>query len=687
MDVPDTSQTDLVVISWRKMAVLVTLVIGLAWFFVPAREEIVSRLVRDGNLERAATVAVETVGVDAQSVSLTAVESWHALKEQDGALTPDEVREMLIVLVATAVHEDQGDLAREIVRDEAAKLDAATDDEARRLVTALRQGAQTEAALEWLERRCQTAGHTLPADLAELRITILLELSRPSDALDVLLAALDHGTQADAVPDTATLVRATQAAEFCDRARDVRPLLERWAAASPFMRGSIEEFCASQPEKLPEADIFLCLAGKLARWHEWAAEPEAALPLYLRLARLHDSYALDRAAELYEPLCQPVEFLCVLDALAKSGDLPPPSQRERARLLGIVGRDMEAVGAFRDFLALHPADAAMWLDLSALCEDMGRNDDALHALRKAVNLAPADLVARKELAALAGELGHHSEALEVYRSLAPEQHDSITLESYALLAGSLANNEELDRALTLRLARLPAPLAADYLELARSHHFLGKQDARLVTLRDGLVRLPRERRLVRALAEGLIDTERPAEAADLIASEGTLAEPRQLALFIEASSRASRGRSALAVLEKNEHDALDTLPPDTRVHHARLHMQAGRPDAAAALLSAITATPAIFSLLAETRLDLGDLAAARDLQQRHLAAVGDSMPDSWLLLGDIERAAGDEDAARAAFERALVLIRDKASSGDITRNSTAKTEISIRRAPPKSLLR
>ena len=668
----------------RRCALLVAVVIALAWWFVPPPEEVANRHVMDGNLDRAQAVVSKENGENGPGDSISILETWRTLKTQP-VTRREDARLMLVNLVLAASQSGHSDWVREMMRDGADLLTGVTDDEIRKLTAALRAGAQVELAARWLADACAGRQDPLPDDLVEMRITCLMEVNRPGEALDLLVGKLNAAP--GAAPDLTLLERAARAAEFSARVDVVKPFVAKWIQASPFMQGSLEAFCsAGLPAPGRELSAFLTLGCKQAQWFEWSNQPEAAMPLYLRLARLNNAYALERIMFLYQPLRQPVEFLTSVDGLRRGHSLPQAVERERARVLGMVGRESESAEAMRHYLSTHPADAALWGDLGTLLEDMGRSREALEACQRAVAAAPDRVELQKHLADLACAAGRYEDALKVYRQMAPEAHDSTTLESYALIAESLADDAELNRALILRLQRLPTPLPADYLDLARSYQAIGEITGRLETLGRGRVAYPHERCLMRALAEGLLDAGRPAEAADLIAIEGWLDDPRQLCLYIEAGSRAEFGADALATVRSMAGFDADKLPPDTRLHYARLRLQAGDAAGAAKVLAGVAATTATFSLLAELEFELGLVKSARALQMRHLETVGSKLPESWMLLGDIERACGDEAAATAAFDRALALIRDKARAGDGAAGTTARVSPApALRSPPRSL--
>ena len=645
-----------IVLSTGVLALVITCCFVMAWMAVPTKDEIVARMALDGRVERAAQIASDADASADQKTAATAwsaVESWQALRGTVNALPSDQRRQLLLDLLKGSITEKSPATADEILNHHASDLARLTDSQAQQMITSLWQGGLYEKAITWLEERMAQTDKALPAELQTTYISLLFESNQPSKALSAWMPTLLARAQSGDLP-LADVNRAVQMAEFSSRTPEVLPLLSRWLAESAFMQGTLDDFCQSAP---PQADV-LKLAKKAAQWNEWHGNPTAALPIFLRLASCGDEEALTRCIHLYAPLRQPQEMLLVLNALAAKKQMPAVHEYARAQLLAQCAHDEEAALAYQAYLKDHPNNQPAWYELSALYDDMGRNEEAYAACRNAGN----DPTVLKRAAALACNIGRFADAIALYQTLSPDQHDSTSIENYALLSESLADNTNLHRALGMRIDRLENPTAGDFLDLARSQHLLGKEFDRIETLQKGLAALPRHGRLVRAAVECLMDLDRCVEAAHIVEAQGSLDDPRQVALYIEASSRSTRGSRALAYLSHLSEQSKTALPADTLIHLARLHAQAGRQREADSILAAVPVGPVTFALQAETKFEQGDYSGAAELQQQHLATIGDSAPDAWMFLGEIERAAGRNDAATAAFDRALTIIRRKAQT-------------------------
>jgi tetratricopeptide (TPR) repeat protein len=83
------------------------------------------------------------------------------------------------------------------------------------------------------------------------------------------------------------------------------------------------------------------------------------------------------------------------------------AQLQLARTLEALGRDREALGAYRQVADLIPADSTLKYIIVELCERLGRYDEALSWLEAYIRAVPGDLEARQRFTALQRQLLNH----------------------------------------------------------------------------------------------------------------------------------------------------------------------------------------------------------------------------------------------------------------------------------------
>lgn len=317
-------------------------------------------------------------------------------------------------------------------------------------------------------------------------------------------------------------------------------------------------------------------------------------------------------------------------------------------LLALTGRDGAAVAAFRDSLALAPAQPGVRLKLANALARTG-------ALRQAVAEYDAVLAAEPEAApqvlvkratALVN-LGRREEALADFRrAVAAAPDDASVRLRYAAALDFLGQRERAaeERRAADRLAGSSADQAELLVEAARAHVAAGRHEAAAASLR-GAVRLVPDRSDVRyQLAAVLAHLGRYPEALPEFRRVIEEAPRHAAARRGELVALVLAGRYGEARVRLNEHMKL--FPLDADVAHLQARLLASNPDprvrdGALALeiarrLAAARPQLAVRETLAMAHAEAGQFGEAVALQEA--------------LLAETERR-GDAERARAARAR------------------------------------
>lgn len=669
-------------VSPRLVWGLVGLSFVLAAVFIPTRRQVQQRLIRDGEVARAAELSTQPLPRPEQNKAPAtpleqlrhAVETDHDVDALLAIRMANDPKACLDVLHEaahgmSAEHRaqlydacatgalGQGDVALSAQIYTEILAFHPTEAMLRRTVEVSRWAGQPALALTALEKWKKTT--PLPAGLEDQQIALYREVNRPGRALELVKARLAAKQQAGQTLTGAEIHLAMEIADNAGRAKDLLPLVEHHLSTIPAATASLEDLKSG---KVKADEEFISFTRLLAQQSEWNGEPGRAVDYYTKLVMLGDAAALERVEKLLPGLNRRGDWMTLLEML-----IPVPGrpelQLELAKLQGISGLYDKAQASYEAWLKDHPKDAVAWFELGAVHDERGEMKESLAAYQQAAACAPENLDYRREVADTQVALGDFRGAFAFFHSLPEKKHDAVTLETYALLAESLADYEAANRALLIRYHRLRNPKADDILELVRSFSIIGKPEGAITVLEEGRRRLPGSRILRMELAQAYRNAERYDEALRLLATEELKRDMRAMCLFIEVACLKEDYQFALSFLGRGFENRF-AFPPDARLDLGHIYFNNGYMTEASRLYSSVPDEPSLWPLLASARFKIGEFAAAENYQRRYLNHNKVPDPAGWLLLGDILKAQGRQDDANAAYAQSLRLMTGKIANAD-----------------------
>mgnify|MGYP002628098970 CR=1 FL=1 len=589
------------------------------------------------------------------------------VSEADGVTMPEDARiEIYRNLGLRAVGEDQAALATGIYATFRGTSTLPTAVMLGEMMDAAGYAGLPETAVAIAENYCQATGSSLaelPEPTRSKCVAMLRATNRPGDALDILVADLKAQSESPEGIQEDLLKTAVETAGHADRVTQMVPYLDAFVARLPESQLSWEETVRRQAEGTLElSETYRNYAAMLAQYSEWSDRFPLAFDHYMRLAVAGDHNAFDRTAELYDDLNRQHEFMLLLQCVV------PVEGEEKyslllAQLLGDSGLYVESEKCYRTWLGAHQEDVDAWLELGALLEEEANLDGALAIFQEAAKLMADSTVdkllpLKKRIASLQIALGNFDEPFAFYNSLADDEHDAVTLESYALLSEGMAAYEAYNRALFLRHKVLRKPTTDDFVELARSFAMLNDHVNEVRVLETGLQTLPQSKLLHIELASGLRETGRDQEAYDLLARPLLRDSMQAMGLLIEIASSLENYEQAIAFLGRKIEKEF-AFSPDVRLDLGHIYEGVGMLGAAEKLYASVPDSPHTWPLLASARFKRGDYASAEDYQRKHLTALAVPDPEGWMFLGDIYRFQGKEGQAESAYKKSLLLMESK----------------------------
>ena len=504
---------------------------------------------------------------------------------------------------------------------------------------------------EWLKSHEQHLSKDEIFSLHQRLGRLAMEGGNPSLALDSWFAEmkLQHGDKA--LPQ-AQIERGWSLAVQCDRRYELNPWLLRYLAGMQATKLSLKDLkaaAAKAPGNLAEYRRWLMEVAQMA---DWNAVFDDSFDHHLRLAALGRIESLDRCLALTDFLGRSDESAELLEVIGEIKERPR-LQLLLANMLASLGEDERARPLFEAWLKRHPDDRDSAYGYACLLEDLGEEDNALRAFDDLLKHHPDDVPALKKLAENYIRAGRHPEALKLYTSLAESDHDHYTLENYALLAES---EEDFDQLLAAQaiIARRERTAAA-YLDIATTARILKDKAGAISLIREGVQGLPESPALRLALAEIYQELEDPLSAVEVLMHPCVKAHYPGVCALLTLSEHILDKAALLAFLGPDVEGRFDLAIP-ARLDLAVVCHRAGELDRSERLFASVPQRLETLHMTAEARFEAGNFEEAARLMRRYLDQQRRANPDDWVFLGDIYDLLGREEDARTAYNYSLTLL-------------------------------
>ncbi len=702
------------VFSLKLTALLLAASIGASWLLVPRQDELVERLFKDKQYERIAETLRRSLAESGSSETLnmrnlsadqlntliallrltpreqlraifsssrpphydtyihglalgairyvnviSPADAWAMIQPRLEGIEARRQLDICELLSKNALASEQPALAAEILTH-ACGLPPAPWTMARDTALAHRWSGQPGRGAAILKTRIADHRGKIPASglasLQELGRETALESGQPGLALDFFLDASSSLPDEIATSD-GHVQQALSIALQAGRAASILPLLRKKLASMPewiLPLGELRESRRRQPAS-PAMASFKKWCGQMADICDWSDLADEAFSCHLKLAALGELASLDQCLDLSDYLGRDEETAGLLKMLH------PIPEREAAeialaRMLAGLGEDQAARPLFESWIARHPRDRDAAFDLAMLVEDMGDEAGARVAFAEVVKKFPGDVPARKKLAEALIRDGMNREALALYSEFAESMHDPQTLESYAMLAESLDDYEQLVAALRLRARLAAKPDVQTYLDLADAASHLRDPQAAIAVIEQGIERMPGSSVLRVALASTLIHTGEADRVIDVLASGPSLrSNPDALALALSIAAQCRDPEKVLAFVGTDV-DKRITLPLPSLLDLAVLCELCGEGGKAARLFQSVPEAVENLPLLAEARHETGEHEEAIRLMNSYLALNPRAAASDWVFLGELYDLIGRSDDARRAYDNSLAIL-------------------------------
>ncbi|MFZ4763573.1 MAG: hypothetical protein ACOYMN_01365 [Roseimicrobium sp.] len=610
--------------------------------------------------ERAASYDLLTHGLVLAAVRYVDVvaprEALEILRPSLGTL-PEAYQADVLDLLGTNAHAvSDPALAAECYRL-ACQTPAASWPTVERMVQTFRwQSRQHEAAqllASWLKSQAAALETGVRQKARDLEYLLSLESGQPSLAFDNSLAELRALPEGQA-PPREMVERAVQAATFSGRGGEVLPWVEKFVRTMPdwdIPWQALPTKHREQPSRFSELGAWWT---RMARLADWGRLPDAAFGWHLRAAALGSVESLDRCLTLHAWLGRTEECAELLGAL---GAVPGREDLGAVlpRLLGVLGREKEALALFGKWLEQHADDHATRYAFACMLEDIGSDADAAKHLAELLRRQPDHSGALLKQSTMLVRQKRFADALALLAGASEAAHNEETLEAYAALAESLGEHEARLRALRLILGKVPSPAPAHYLAMADTA--LSTQEPQRVRgiLEEGIRRFPDEVPLRLMQADWLARAQEYEAALAVLMHPSMAQRFEAVALLLNLTPQVEDAAAVLTFLGADVESRFVLAVPD-RLHLAVLHHKAGHAGECARLLATVAETPENTRAIAQARFHCGDFAAAERLMLRCIKEPQGAKAGDWVFLGDIYERQGRAADAQRAYDQSLALL-------------------------------
>ena len=585
--------------------------------------------------------------------------SFDNLRRHAGEIADKENEHFYNVLALRALGEGDPKLAADIYTDLARRVSSLKIGTVTMMVRSYRYTGQSKPAFETIDRLREQIGDVdkLPSELRDTYVALLMEVDRPGDAFDILARDFEAAGD-DPARLEALLPTLVAAASYSERGKDLPPYYEAYFGALPQSEMGLSELAQiGRSELTPSLVAFLEHGKRYAQICEWNDLYDRSFDYYLKCAALGDDVSLKRVIALNEGLRRDTEFAELLVEL-----VPVPGHPEHtltlAQLLGEDARYEEARDVYLDYLKSNPDAAEARLELAALLEESGDLEAAMPHYQKSSELLPDDTQLKLRIAGLHVAFGEHEQAFEIYRLLPEQEHTDVTLERLQMLAESMGDYEEFNRAIGIRFGRLEKITAEHYLDLAQSHSLKGDTSSEMRVLEGAMHALPKSERIAVALADVLYRENLLPEARQILTRKDLRDNMQALSLFIEICGGSDEHVYAKKYLPDGIEERFD-FAPSVRIELGQIYEETGNLRSAQRLYASVPEGGMAWHLLAAAKYKTGEYDRAEEYQRRYLKAAEQPDAQDWVFLGDICKNLGKEREANEAYKRSLNLLKSE----------------------------
>lgn len=533
-------------------------------------------------------------------------------------------------------------------------------------------------------------------DLGALRIALLRELNSNDRALTELLKEIENETAMSSEKIQQLVVIARSAGQSGRAIPQTLKFLEANPSDLVVSQGLVilQRESGQAIEAAASQAKVVSLSGRdPAELREWgrllegAGQPNEAFDVWIELSLQEDRVALDRMMALNPGLYRDRELADVLLA-----NVPVENQADYtlslAQLLSTLGRYDEAVIAYELYFDAVPKDHVAMLELAVLEIELYRYAEAAKWLQRVKSEGQGTPSTRRKLGDAWTAMGEFNLALDEYRAVAEATGLLDDYGSYFRLARGVGAHEDFVAGLE-GIIRKDAAEPANYLTLSYGYQLLGDEDRSRATLREGMVRFPKNEDMPMRLAYAYSDEKRYREAQEVLGLHpelGRKIEPTRLYLILmrlnedvvaekrflqrklpdvvqndpESKQHLARIHSTqgrLDVAERMLRELHDSFPTDWDLSAELIYVlqRRGKHEAAQLLLEPllVEGSAQAWRLAADVAIQMGEYVNAEGYQVKYLALVSPALPTDWGALGDIRLSRGDRVGAKRAYTRAL----------------------------------
>lgn len=690
------------VVAPNTLWVLVASCVAAALFFIPNQRELVSRLDKDGQVERLKALADEALSdepVVAAKPKMTDRERLRAWLSNNDPEVRDDPAVQADQKIMCAITERPIEVAAELV-NHADKVDAElfgflADSLAKRALGLGKPAESGWVLTEWFKRdpSWELANRAIqswrwgmhadqalkvinmglkagldpaegPPDLDDLRVKLALESNQPNLAYDIEFERYQKIPEAER---PARLRRLVELANSGDRTTEASRLIAEHLRTIPFHKASIPDAIelarAGMAFARAEDQAAYCdYASAMARWLEWGNHGSEAFGTWLHLAILGNEEGWNRSLDLYEDVLGDDEFAQVLSFRIQAGQ-----NLDKEQLLAdLMAEDGSMSGALTHYQAVArraPDPLPALRSVARIQQQSGDWELSLKTFGQILQRLPQDAEAGKGTAFALVRLQRYEEARQTYIALSRAlPQDAELQETCAALCDSLGCEDDAREASQrLLTCTTHESTPEEHLELADRFRIADDTNGFVSSLRTGLNRFPGSSRIRFSLAEAVAAQEQHDEAVQLLAHDSLRNNPAAMNLLILEAMDAGNSTLAYTFLGNETPACLQNLPV-SQLRFAFMLDRIGRGDASTTVVTQLLHNSAFrqtdtWLTLGKLSFDFGNTERAESFITLYLASSGNADSKAWEQLGDIYQSEDREAEALTAYRKAVEVLR------------------------------